>query len=447
MPTTFSFPARALATCTIGAALVISHAAPLTAQTLTPIEQRMRTYIEQHKADEVALLAKSVNIKSQTLDLAGVRAVGALFSSELQALGFKTEWVPMPTAMNRAGHLLATRTGTSGKRLLLIGHLDTVVEGDTLNFAMLDSTKAKGAGGSDMKGGDVAIIYALKAMKDAGVLDNTSITVIMSGDEESPGDPLSVARAALIDAGKHNDIALAFEGGNRSDATVARRGSSSWLLTVSGHGAHSAGIFGDAAGFGSNFEAARILNEFRVQLAGTPSLTFSPSVIVGGTDVAYDSTKVAGSSASKLNIVAAHTTVAGDLRFLTEGQKDSARARMRDIATHNNLPGTSATITFGDDYPAMAPTPANYAVLAVYDSASRALGYGPVTALDPSKRGAGDISFVGPIMTGLDGLGVLGSGSHTPMERVDIATMPMQTERAAVLIYRLTHPAGTKTVP
>jgi glutamate carboxypeptidase len=444
MPFTYSTSVRLLAAA---GALVLSHVAPLAAQQLAPVEQRMRTYLEQHRADEVALLAKAVNIKSQTLDLAGVRAVGALFSAELQGLGFKTDWVPMPAGMNRAGHLLAQRTGTLGKRLLLIGHLDTVVEGDTLNFAMVDGTHAKGSGSSDMKGGDVAIIYALKAMKDAGVLDNTSITVIMSGDEEAPGDPLSVARAALIDAGKHNDIALAFEGGNRSDATVARRGSSSWLLTVNGRGAHSAGIFGEGAGYGSNFEAARILNEFRVQLASTPSLTFSPSVIVGGTDVAYDSTRVAGSSASKLNIVAAHTTVAGDLRFLTEGQKDSVRVRMRDIATHNNLAGTSAAITFADDYPAMAPTPANYAVLAVYDSASRALGYGPVAALDPSKRGAGDISFVGPIMTGLDGLGVLGSGSHTPMERVDVSTIPMQTERAAVLIYRLTHPEKGTTTP
>lgn len=444
MPSTIPSSFRALG---VAAALVISHVAPLAAQQLTPVEQRIRAYLEQHRADEVALLAKAVNIKSQTLDLAGVRAVGALFSTELQSLGFKTEWVAMPASMNRAGHLLAQHTGTSGKRLLLIGHLDTVVEADSLGFAMLDSTMAKGAGSSDMKGGDVAIIYALKAMKDAGVLDNTSITVIMTGDEEAAGDPLTVARAPLIDAAKRNDIALAFEGGNPHDATVARRGSSNWLLTVTGHGAHSAGIFSAGVGYGSNFEAARILNEFRLQLAGTPSLTFNPSVIVGGTDVVYDSTSVNGSSKSKLNIIAANTTVAGDLRFLTEGQKDSARARMRDIVTHNNLEGTSASIYFADEYPAMAPTPANYAVLAVYDSASRALGFGPVAALDPSKRGAGDISFVGPLITGLDGLGVLGSGSHTPMERVDVSTIPMQTERAALLIYRLTHPGNGKTTP
>jgi len=412
-------------------------AAPLSAQTLTPAEQRIRTYLQQHQADEIALLAKSVDIKSQTLDVAGVRAVGQLFADHLTALGFHTRWAPMPASMHRAGHLIAERSGNSGKRLLLIGHLDTVVEGDSLSFARIDSATARGAGSSDMKGGDVVIIEALAALNSVGALTNKSITVVMTGDEEAAGDPLSVARAPLIDAAKQSDIALAFEGGNAHDATVARRGASSWLLTVHGRGAHSAGIFGQGAGYGAVYEAARIINEFRTQLAGQPNLTFNPSVIVGGTDVTYDSTTVSGSAKSKLNIIASNVTVSGDLRFLTESEKDSTRARMREIATHNNLAGTSAEIAFADEYPAMAPTPANYQVLALYDSASRALGYGPVAALDPGRRGAGDISFVAPIITGLDGLGAMGSGSHTPGERVNLATLPMQTERAAILIYRL----------
>ena len=418
-------------------ALTLGVAATLPAQQLTPVEQRIRTYLQQHQADEIALLAKSVDIKSQTLDLPGVRAVGQLFAERLAALGFHTRWVPMPASMHRAGHLVAERTGSSGRRLLLIGHLDTVVEGDSLNFARIDSATARGAGSSDMKGGDVEIIEALEALNSVGALANKTITVVMTGDEEAAGDPLSVARAPLIDAAKHSDIALAFEGGNPHDATVARRGASSWLLSVHGRGSHSAGMFSRGAGYGAIYEAARIINEFRSQLAGEQYLTFSPSVIVGGTDVTYDSTTVSGTAKSKLNIIASNVTVSGDLRFLTEGQKDSTRARMRDIATHDNLAGTSAEITFADEYPAMAPTPANYAVLAVYDSASRALGYGPVTAFDPGRRGAGDISFVGPMITGLDGLGAMGSGSHTPAERVDLATLPMQTERAAILMYRL----------
>jgi glutamate carboxypeptidase len=428
---------RTILTHAAAIALTLGAATTLPAQQLTPVEQRIHSYLQQHQADEIALLAKSVDIKSQTLDLAGVRAVGQLFAERLAPLGFHTRWVPMPASMHRAGHLVAERTGNSGKRLLLIGHLDTVVEGDRLNFARVDSATARGAGSSDMKGGDVEIIEALDALNSVGALANKTITIVMTGDEEAAGDPLSVARAPLIDAAKHSDIALAFEGGNPHDATVARRGASSWLLAVHGRGSHSAGMFGRGAGYGAIYEAARIINEFRSQLAGEENLTFSPSVIVGGTDVMYDSTTVSGTAKSKLNIIASNVTVSGDLRFLTEGQKDSTRARMREIATQDNLAGTSAEIAFADEYPAMAPTPANYAVLAVYDSASRALGYGPVTALDPGRRGAGDISFVAPMITGLDGLGAMGSGSHTPAERVDLATLPMQTERAAILMYRL----------
>jgi glutamate carboxypeptidase len=122
--------------------------------------------------------------------------------------------------------------------------------------------------------------------------------------------------------------------------------------------------------------------------------------------------------------------------LLAEEQKEKARARMREIVS-KSLPGTSAEISFQDEYPAMSPTPGNYALLAVYDSVSQALGYGRVEALDPGRRGAGDVSFVAPFVDGLDGLGALGSGSHSPDERVSLAALPMQTERAALLLHRL----------
>jgi glutamate carboxypeptidase len=410
------------------------------AQTLSPAEQRIKAYVEQHQTDEIALLEKAVNIESATMDFAGVRATGALFRHALDSLGFQTRWISMPDSVNRAGHLFAERTGTHGQRVLLIGHLDTVLEGDELHWSRHDSVAA-GAGSSDMKGGDVAILYALKALDSIGALDGTRIIVAMTGDEERAGNPLSVSRGDLVAAGKRSDVALAFEGGSADNATVARRGDSRWTLTVHGRQSHSAGIFNPRVGDGAVFEAARILDGFRTALAGQQYLTFNPALILGGANVTVDTEHVAGTAATKLNIIAPVTIVNGDLRFLTEAQKAAARARMREIATHGNLPQTSATITFQDEYPAMSPTKANYALLARFDSVSRALGYGPVAALDPGKRGAGDVSFVAPYVTGLDGLGVSGDGSHTPRETIDLTSLPMATERAAVLIYRLTRDA------
>jgi len=418
----------------LGIALV---AGPLAAQ-LTPPEQKIREFVHQHHEDEISMLADAVNINSGTMNFAGVRKVGALFAAALDSLGFETRWVSMPDSVDRAGHLIAVHKGRpGGTRVLLIGHFDTVFEGEGQQFVRED-TIAKGAGSSDMKGGDVIAVYALKALRDIGQLKDANITIVFHGDEEAPGLPLAVSRRDLREAAQQNDVALAFEGGSQSMASVSRRGSSSWLLTVTGRQSHSAGVFGRGAGYGAIYEAARILDGFRREMVGPQYLTFNPGVILGGTDVTYDTAHLSGTVAGKTNIIARSAVVPGDLRFITEDQKDSTRERMREIVGEH-LPGTTAEITFEDGYPAMPMTTGGEHLIALYDSTSQSLGYGPVRAQDPGSRGAGDVSFVAPYIDGMDGMGALGSGAHTPRERVDLNSLIMQTERAAVLMVRLLH--------
>jgi glutamate carboxypeptidase len=400
-------------------------------------EQRIRDAITAGRDAQVAYLQRVVDIPSSTLDVEGVKKVGDVFRASFDSLGFTTSWVALPDALHRAGHFVAEHKGKPGTvRILLIGHLDTVVAPEGATWVREDST-ARGVGTADMKGGDVIILYALKALQSAGALKDLNVTVIFTGDEEAP-DPesLGVDRQALIDAAKRNDIALAFEAGNRADATVARRGASAWRIVATGRQAHSAGVFGQGAGYGAIYEVARILDAFRQQLVGEQYLTFNAATVVGGTEVTYDTVAVSGTTASKLNIVPRQAVAQGDLRFISAGQLERTRARMRAIVAQH-LAGTDAAITFQDEYPAMSPTAGNARLLAVYDSASRALGYGTVAPLDPGRRGAGDISFVAPFIDGLDGLGALGGGSHAPGERVSLATLPMQTERAALMLYRL----------
>ena len=427
---------------TRSALILLSLPVYASAQTLTPTEQKMRDWIQAHSMEETAYLEKVVNINSGTFNLAGVKVVGDEFAKEFQALGFETTWIPMPAEMKRAGHFFAEhkakkKSKNTGKTILLIGHLDTVFEGEGQKWSIVDDSTAKGAGSSDMKGGDVVILYALKAMKAAGTLDDTNIIVAFMGDEENGGDPDSISRRDLINAGKRSQAILAFEG-DAGKATVARRGSSSWVLTVTGRQAHSGGVFSNGSGYGAIYELARILNEFRETLAGQQYLTFNPGVIVGGTDVKYDSGLISGTAAGKTNIIAPSAYAQGDLRFLTPGQLDSARAVMREIVS-KHLPQTSATISFSDGIPSMPPTPGNYALLATLDSVTKALGQGPTEALDPGLRGAGDVSYVSQYADALDGLGVDGSRAHTPDETVNLRSIPRSTERAAVLINRLAH--------
>ena len=297
-------------------------------------------------------------------------------------------------------------------------------------------TLAAGAGSSDMKGGDVVILYALKALQSVGALKGTRIVVAFMGDEEDAGPLDKVSRQPLIDVAKRSDAALGFEE-DAGKGTVARRGFSGWQLNVTARQAHSSGIFQPGSSDGAIYEAARILNTFRERLSGEQYLTFNPAIIVGGTDVTYDSAKISGTTAGKDNIIAPKAYARGDLRFISDEQLQKARETMRAIVA-DHLPGTTASITFEDGNPAMPPTKGNMALLAVEDSVSRALGQGPVEALDPGRRGGGDISYISQYLDALDGLGVIGMRSHTPDERLDLRSIVPATERAALLIYRLT---------
>ena len=402
------------------------------AQTLSSDEQKLSAYADAHQEELLKLLQQTVEINSSTENLAGVKQVGAIFQKEFDLLHFKTKWIEMPAEMKRAGHLFAEHEGTHGKRLLLIGHLDTVLPGGKFRR---EGTKIYGSGVNDMKGGDLVLLYALKALDSIGALDGTRLTIAFTGDEEAPGEPLEVDRHDLIEAAHHSDLAFAFENAIGDTATVARRGSSTWRLEVSGMTGHSSGIFSAVAGDGSIYEASRILNEFREQLKQFDGLTYNPAVIVGGTDVALDGNK--GTASGKTNVIAQTTYVKGDLRASSAEQLEQARAKMREIISHN-LRRTSAKIAFEDGYPSMSATPENYALIKQLDQASRDLGYGAVAATDPKVRGAGDISFVAPIIPGLDGLGARGTGAHAPTEMADAASFPELVKRTAILIYRLT---------
>jgi glutamate carboxypeptidase len=407
-------------------------------------ERSIVSYIDGHNADALALLEKVVNINSGTQNLNGVRAVGDVFRSQLDALGFKTQWID-GAAFHRAGHLVGDHPG-QGPRVLLIGHLDTVFEADSpfQKFERIDDKTARGPGIVDMKGGDVIIVRALKALDAAGALKTMNVIVVMTGDEEDTGDPQAAARAALVRAANGADYALGFEdgAGDPRYAVTARRGTSSWTLEVKGTPAHSSQIFRSDIGYGAIYETARILDGFRRRLAGEEHLTFNPGVMLGGTSVDFNGVQSRGTAFGKENVVAERAVVTGDLRTLSRDQLDHARQTMQSVVAES-LAHTQAALTFTDGYPSLAPTEGNAQLLAMYDRVSQDLGLGPVAAVSPDRAGAADVSFVaGEVRSIIDGIGLMGHDDHTPGETADLSTLPSQTKRAALTMYRLVQQGG-----
>ena len=414
----------------------------LWAQTLSPLEQKIVDAVNNKMAYAEALLKESVNINSGTLNIAGVKKVGDVFAREFTKAGLTPEWVSLPDSLRRAGHLVATRKGTKGKKLFLIGHLDTVFEPDMPPnpYQRLNDSTATGQGVNDMKGGDVVAIIALQVLEEMGLLKDASIVAYFTGDEERSGSPTSVSRKDFIERAKTCDVALGFEGANglRNVAT-ARRGSSGWVLKVAAKTGHSATIFTPNAGYGAINEAARILNSFREELSTEKYLTFNPGIIVGGSEMSYNEKTAKGEALGKTNIISPAVVVTGDLRFLTEKQKIAAREKMTAI-TQRSLGGTSATISFKAGIPAMEPTEGNDAIRKIVSEVTLSMGLGPTAAGDPGSRGAGDISYVAKYLSGIDGLGASGKGAHAPGETINLKEFPLLIQRTALLIHRLIQP-------
>jgi glutamate carboxypeptidase len=431
----------------LAAALLIlpanAIAAPAEAK-LTAPERQMVAAVEAAKPRDLALLEKLVNQNSGSRNLAGVRAVYAMVRPEFETLGFTVRWLPMEKN-GRAGHLVATHIGKPGaKRLLLIGHLDTVFEPDSpFQIFAHKGDVATGPGVADNKGGVVAMLAALRAMAAARTLKGANVVAFLTGDEEDAGEPQEAARADLVLAGKAADVALDFEGLARdADASgklvdmgsIARRSAQSWTIEVTAQSGHSSGVFG-ASGDGAIYALAKMLTAIRAEVP-EPNLTLNVGMITGGAEAALAADQAHVSAMGKTNIIPAKAIARGDLRTLSPEQNTRAQQRMQAIVARA-YPGATAKITFEDGYPPMAPTEGNRALLAKLNGVNAALGLPAMAPLDPMKRGAGDISFVAADLPGLVGLGPASTGDHTPAETMDLPSLWLQAKRAALLMSRL----------
>jgi len=407
---------------------------------LTVQERRIAAAIDAQQPWAIDFLEQLVNVNSGTHNLPGVMRVGALLRPQLESLGFTVAWRPMAQAQ-RAGHLIATHQGRPGrKRLLLIGHMDTVFESDSpFQTFVRRGDFANGPGASDDKGGVVVMLTALRAMRTAGALRDANIEVVLTGDEENAGTPITLARGDLVAAGGRADVALDFEGlivqDGQDMGSIARRSAGSYVITTHGVTAHSSGIFSPGVGDGAIFELARILAAFRAELP-EPDLTFNIGLIAGGASAAFNADATGASAAGKTNIIPGVAVANGDFRALTAEQAERVRQKMQAIVAHH-APETTAEIVFADSYPPMAPTAGNRALLARLNVINADLGLAPMPELDPLKRGGGDISFVAQDVDGLAGLGTASSGDHTPDETVDLRSISRQGKRAALLMSRL----------
>ena len=205
-------------------------------------------FVDENGLGIKELLQKTVDIYSPSCDAASVTAVGDVFAEELRGLGFH---VSRPQGDGYGAHVLADLdTGKPGPKILLMGHMDTVeLPAAGYDYRMrVDGDLIRGLGVQDMKGGDVILTWALRALKNAGGLT--------AGWHRLDGHPPAVG-TALLRLEESRRWAVPLYGAHRTGAgsviggSLQRRisdGHRRWRLLHRGTGRRPAGHCGGIAG-------------------------------------------------------------------------------------------------------------------------------------------------------------------------------------------------------
>jgi len=379
-------------------------------------------YCQQHQGEMLSLLRHMVEIESPSDDKAAVDRMGAFLGQVFERLGGKVTFYPQQEVGN---HLKAEFHGgasdrasdrTAGKPTLLLGHFDTVWPMGTLAkmpFRIQDG-RAFGPGVYDMKAGITMMIFALRALKAAGVA-HRPVTILLDTDEEvgsTTGRPLVEATARECEA----VLVLEPSQGPQGHLKTSRKGVGDITIRVRGRASHSGVDF--EKGRSAIVELARQLLEIVKFTDVGRGLTVNPGVIQGGT---------------RSNVIAAEAWAEVDLRIARAA--DAALLEQKFAALKPFDPDCTIELTGGINRPPMERTEGTVRLFGIALEIATGMGM----PLEESSTGGGsDGNFTSALgVPTLDGLGAVGEGAHAANESVVVEDLFSRAALLAGLIQTL----------
>jgi len=334
-------------------------------------------------------LKKIIQINSWTNNKAGVDKASAIFAQWMEDIGMTTK----RHAREEIGdHLFFRSTHKEGKKLLLLGHLDTVFAPDTFEDFREDNEWIYGPGVCDMKGGNYVALQALRNVYDKyGEIVN--IDMLLVSDEETGSDD---SKSLSIKLAPVYDYCMVFEAAGENDEIVdGRKGIGLFTIEIEGIAKHAGNHYWDGAD--ANKEAAHKLLQLNKISDQAKQTTLNVGIIEGGIGA---------------NTISPRAKLTFDLRYTDIAEKERALRDIEEIVSTTYVDGTTSTITGGILRDVMQP------------SADQQLWIGQInklcnTTLPTEQRGgvsdANIIASAGTIVT--DGWGPFGDGDHTIHER------------------------------
>lgn len=359
----------------------------------------------------LALLRKFVELESPSDNKAAVDRLGAALAAEFQSLGGT---VKRFSNTERGDNLRADFAGSaSSKSILLLGHFDTVWPLGTLAGMpfRVDGERVFGPGVLDMKAGIVMMIYALRALREAG-REHRPVIIVLDTDEEvgsETGRPIIEAAARECEAVLVLEPAQTLAG----HLKTSRKGVGDFTIRVRGRASHAGVDF--EKGHSAVLELARQLLEVAKFTDVTRGITVNPGVIRGGT---------------RTNVVAAEAVAEIDIRVARAADAKELEQRFTSLKAFD--PQCSIEVSGGLNRPPMERTEGTVKLFGIARQQARGLGF----ALDEASTGGGsDGNFTSAMgIPTLDGLGAVGEGAHAANESILLEELPRRTALLAALI-------------
>ena len=371
------------------------------------LEARLPAFLEE--------LEQLVSIDSGTFDKAGVDTVGAHLQQRYVDLGAEVEI----HSHDLFGDTLVARLAGAGVgRILLIGHTDTVYPAGTVAARpfRIENGRAMGPGSADMKAGDLAILYALSALREVDPHVLGRITVVHNSDEEI-GSPSS---RGLIEAlSREADAVLVLEAGRENgDIVSARKGIADVELDVTGVAAH-AGV-NHRRGRSAVLELSHLVTRLEALNGTIPGVTLNVGRIEGGT---------------RPNVVADHAYGRLEIRASQRERLVEAIERVEEIVGQRTVPDTAAACRVSISHWPMQRSDESARLVRLAQELAHELGF---DVRDTATGGASDGNTAAqagrPV---LDGLGPVGGGAHSPGEYVAVDSIVPRVALLAGLIRAL----------
>lgn len=376
----------------------------------------MSKLTQELPAFDFSELAQLIEINSYTKNKAGVDKVGELFSHWMQALNYKIKRFERE---HIGDHILYQSKKVSGKKILLLGHFDTVFPPKTFESFSEDEEWIYGPGVCDMKGGNYVALCALRQVYQSyGSIEN--IDVLMVSDEESGSDDSKLVTQAFA---KDYDLCLVFEAaGKQNEVVIARKGVATYHIDIQGKAAHAGNHYHE--GCNANLAAAHMI----VQLTALTRNSFGTTVNAG---------KITGGIGA--NTISPLANIIVEARFTNNTEKERVLGEIERIATTSYVTGVKSSFSGGLQRDVMQT---NQNQVLLIKEIEEVIG----KPLKLEKRGGvSDANTVaGQGVPTLDGFGPFGDGDHTINERANKASFHSRVNDVSKILKYFTKQSAQK---